>query len=33
LSAGSHVMRIVVLGSHGASGTGTSIVVDGWIVG
>ena len=28
----SHAMRIVVLGSHGASGKGTAVAVDGWIV-
>ena len=27
-----HAMRIVVLGSHGASGKGTAVAVDGWIV-
>ena len=25
-------LRIVVLGSHGASGKGTAVAVDGWIV-
>jgi GH25 family lysozyme M1 (1,4-beta-N-acetylmuramidase) len=32
LSDGSHVATIVVLGTHAPASTGTSVVVDGWVV-